>query len=66
MGCAAVAETVRDRGVAVASATLARAWSEAIAHFIAHPTRVDPPSADQFSWERTAMIVSDAVRVMAA
>lgn len=66
MGCAAVAETVRHRGVAVESATLARAWSDAIAHYIGHPTRVDPPSADQFSWERTATIVSDAVRAMAA
>lgn len=57
-GCEAVSETVGSRGIAVSSATDAAVWSDAIASMIASPQRVAAPLDDEFSWDRTASIVS--------
>jgi glycosyltransferase involved in cell wall biosynthesis len=60
-GCDVIAETVGDRGIAVASATDAGEWSAAIQALARSPRRVAPPPVDRFSWDQTAQIVQKTI-----
>ncbi|MFC3591884.1 glycosyltransferase [Microbacterium barkeri] len=55
-GCAAVAETVGDRGLAVENATDVEEWAGAIRSALASPRRVDPP-ASGYDWDATARTI---------
>ncbi len=55
-GCAAVAETVGDRGRAVENATDVQEWAGAIRSALASPRRVDPP-ASGYDWDATARTI---------
>lgn len=61
-GCEVIGETVEDRGIPVDAAFEPDAWAAAISDLADAPRKVEPPSADRYSWTRTAAIVSDALR----
>lgn len=58
IGCAAVRETVGDRGSWVSDAADADAWRDLIAEFLADPRRVAPPEPEEYSWARAAASVT--------
>lgn len=59
-GCAAVAETVRNRGRGVEDAHDAEEWGEAINDALATPSRVTAPIRE-YDWATTAARVNDAL-----
>ncbi len=60
-GCRPVAETVGDRGWAVGSADDPEEWAVAIESAMSSARRVDAPSGAEYSWDRTAAIVTHAL-----
>lgn len=65
-GCASVSDTVGGRGIATHSPTSAAEWADGIQQLARSGQRVEPPPADKYSWDKTAAIVSDTIRSMAA
>lgn len=61
-GCTVVGETVGARGIGIREAHDARAWADAVRQMMRAPVRVSPPAPDEYSWDRTADVVSDALR----
>jgi len=56
-GCAAVAETVGERGRAIESAHDVDEWADVIAGALAHAQRIEPP-AQGYDWDATAQAVN--------
>ena len=59
-GCDAVAEVVGERGWSLESAQDAAEWAETLALAVSSQRRVDPPLGAH-DWDRTAVIISDAL-----
>lgn len=59
-GCAAVAETVEDRGWAVGEAYESEAWAERMAEAERLRQRVSPPT-DRYDWSRTANTINSVL-----
>jgi glycosyltransferase involved in cell wall biosynthesis len=60
-GCRAVAEIVAGRGWAVADAYDAHEWAAAMVEAAASPRAVEPPTG-AYDWDRTAGVVTEALR----
>ncbi|MDN3310468.1 glycosyltransferase family 1 protein [Microbacterium oryzae] len=59
-GCAAVAETVGDRGTALESATDVEEWAAAIRSALESPRRVEAPVAG-YDWDATAARIDEVL-----
>lgn len=56
-GCAAVAETVGDRGIATRSPADSNEWAEAIDTLMSTSTTIHDFDGSKYSWDRTAAII---------